>query len=85
MVTNASWIPVKPQKLKELPTGQIKYPMARKYQEHDGSLSGSTILNKDDDPYLEGLRDGGDDSLRKDAEALIAAIKKHELIEFIIE
>ena len=85
MSTNALWIPVKPIKRKHLPTGQIKRAMARKYQDHDGSCYGTTILGKIDIPYLEGLKDGGNNDIEKDAACLIEAIEKHGKIEFIIE
>jgi hypothetical protein len=82
--TRPSWIPVKPVEFHELPN-DIKYPLARKYQDHDGSLSGKNELTKEDIPYLEGLGDGGNPEIGKGSSILIEAIKKYETILFIIE
>ena len=84
MTTSPSWLPIIPRESKSLPNA-IKYPLARKYQDHDGSLSGTTILDETNIPYLEGLRDGGNKEVSKGAKILIEAIKKHDCIEFIIE
>lgn len=45
-----------------------------------GVNSSSTIFNGLDIEYLEGLRDGG----LKDAQSVIDAIKKHEVIEIYL-
>lgn len=80
MSTNAYWRPVVPKKGYEL-GDDIKRKVARRYLDHDGSLTGSVVLDIDALNWLEGLRDGG----VKDAEKLIGAIEKHGEIEVWIE
>ena len=78
------WIPITPKKKNSLPSG-IKYPLARKYMDHDGSLTGKTELSHEDIPYLEGLRDAGNEEVQKGASILIEAIEKYDCILFSIE
>lgn len=84
MSSSPCWIPVKPQVSRDLPIA-IKYPLAKRYQEHDGSLTGTTQLTKDDIPYLQGLYDAGSVEVSRGAQELIEAIEEHGEILFIIE
>ena len=84
MSSSAYWRPVIETPLGNLLPDEIKHVLARKYQDHDGSLSGKTILNHEHIPYLEGLRDAGNGKIANAAEDLIEAIEKHEEIEFEI-
>ena len=84
MSSSAYWRPVIDTPLGNLLPDEIKYVLARKYQDHDGSLSGKTILNYEHIPYLEGLRDAGNDKIADAAEELIMAIEEHKEIEFEI-
>lgn len=84
MSTNPSWRPnVRPNN-RELPK-DIKYPLARRYMNHDGSLSGEVVLTRDDLPYLEGLADAGPTEVSKGARTLIDAIREHLEIVFVID
>ena len=76
MTTNPYWLPADPQRTHELPTA-IKYPLAKRYQDHDGSLGGETILDGSDIPYLEGLRDSGNGDVSTGARLLVEALEKH--------
>lgn len=80
MSTNAYWRPVVPKKGNDL-SDDIKRKIARRYMDHDGSLSGSVRLDSAALGWLEGLRDGG----VKDAGKLIDAIEKHHEIEVWLE
>ena len=84
MSSSPYWRPVPESPLGNPLPNQIKYVLAPKYQNHDGSLSGETLLDRSDLPYLEGLRDAGSGEIAKAAEELIEAIEKHEEIEFRI-
>lgn len=55
----------------------LKRILARKYLDHDGSLSGTAVLDNTELPYLEGLADAGITSAAK----LVKLIKKHGAIE----
>jgi len=80
MSTNAYWRPVVPKKGHDL-SDDIKRKIARRYMEHDGSLSGSARLDSSALGWLEGLRDAN----VKDADSLIQAIEKHGEIEVWLE
>lgn len=70
MSNRPSWeIIPPPAEQRALPIG-IKYPIAMRYMDHDGSLVGEVILNIEDVHYLEGLRDGSDE----DSDAHIGAV-----------
>lgn len=59
----------------------IKCLIAKRYMDHDGSLTGLRGLNGEDIEWLQGLHDAG----IKDAMVLIEAIRKHHDIEVWIE
>ena len=80
MSTNAYWRPVVPKEGNDL-SDEIKRKIARRYMDHDGSLSGSVKLGKSALGWLEGLRD----SDIEDADKLIEAIEKHYEIEVWLE
>lgn len=84
MSTSPHWIPVTPIKKHSLPKA-IKYPLARKYFDHDGTLTGQIILDIYNIAYLEGLRDSGKEGIKEGAQKLIDAIQKYRQIYFILE
>ncbi len=60
---------------------ELKKAIAPKYYDHDGSLGGNwLVLDSDEIPYLEGIRDGG----IKDAQELIDAINKYGAVEIAL-
>lgn len=58
----------------------LKYPLARRFLGHDGSLRGEMTVTREHIPYLEGLADGGTEG----AAELIAAVREHEAVELWI-
>ena len=82
MSTNPYWRP-EILDFNDLPK-DIKYPMARRYMDHDGSLSGEIMLNHEDIGFLEGLREAGNKEVRSGAIDLIEAIEKYDRIVFKI-
>ena len=80
MSAHAHWYPVV-HKTGKLLDHHLKGLIAKRYMDHDGSLSGSCRLNSDDIKWLEGLRDTG----VKDASVLIDAIYDNDEIEIRIE
>ena len=80
MGTNAFWRPIATKDGKLLST-DIKWKIAKRYMNHDGSLTGKAYLSNEDIGWLEGLRDAG----VEDADELIAAIEKHAEIVIFIE
>jgi hypothetical protein len=80
MSTTAYWKPIVPKKGKCL-SDTIKRQIARRYMDHDGSLSGSVILDSTHNDWLQGLLDAGVD----DAGILLDAIAKHSEIEVWLE
>jgi hypothetical protein len=79
------WRPV-PKEIppaRDLPVA-LKYPLARRYMDHDGSLRGETTVTKADIPYLEGLADGGSLEVAEGAAELIAAVREHDAVELWI-
>lgn len=80
MSTNAYWLPVVKKEGNGL-SDDIKRKIARRYMDHDGSLTGNVKLRVTALGWLEGLRDAG----VKDADTLIKAINKHGEIEVWLE
>ncbi len=80
MSTSAYFRLVRPREGESLGT-EIKIILARRYLDHDGSLSGDFILDVSDLGYLSGLLDGG----IKDAKKLIDAINNSEEVEVYLE
>lgn len=82
MSSSPYWLPVKtkPTSLSD----EVKYALAKKYFDNDGTLSGAISLNESDIPYLDGLRDAGNESMKKGALILINAIKRFDNIRFFI-
>lgn len=78
MSASMHWRPVVRQPEGGYVDDAVRYKLARRLWDQDGSLSTEPHeLDKDDLPYLEGLRDGG----TQGAQDLIDAIKKHGSIE----
>lgn len=72
------WRPVFPRPEGEYVDDDLRYALARRLWDQDGSLSTqSHELDKGDLPYLEGLRDGRVEG----AQEIIDAIRKHGTIE----
>lgn len=56
--------------------GQLKYKLARRLWDHDGSLrSEPELVGRELLPYLEGMRDGASGNLSEDAGKLIDLIE----------
>jgi hypothetical protein len=55
------WEPVRPPKGRYL-SDRLRRAIAKKYMGHDGSQAGEVVLDKTAVPWLEGFRDGCDDS-----------------------
>lgn len=73
MSTNLYYEPHSP-KAQVLGT-RLKYIIAQKYFNHDGSISSEHIyLSEGEIPYFEGLGDAG----VEDADKLVEVIKKHK-------
>lgn len=71
------WEPVKPVKGHELPRG-LKYVIARRLWDADGTIRNQAFLNKAYVSYLQGVRDATTFAeVREGAEALISAITEH--------
>lgn len=58
MSTNAYWRIKQPKKGHSL-SDKVKRLFARRYMDHDGSLSGKATIRRDDYEWLTGLYDGG--------------------------
>lgn len=86
MSTNLYWRPTPKPQEKSL-SKQLKYILARKYWDHDGSLTGEPMaLTSDDVPYLAGVRDGSSDvDCARSAQELIDAIAKFGTVEILIQ
>ncbi len=85
MSTNLFWAPVTASADRSLPKA-LKYIIARRLWDHDGSLSGEpVVINASEVPYLEGIRDATSDTdVNRAARQLIEAIIKHGTIELSI-
>ncbi len=85
MSTNLFWQPETSRADRSLPKA-LKYIMARRLWDHDGSLSGDpVVINASEVPYLEGVRDATSDvDVNRAAKQLIEAIIKHGTIELSI-
>jgi hypothetical protein len=68
---------------RDLPVA-LKYPLARRYFDHDGTLRGEMLVTKAHIPYLEGLADGSSGEVAEGARELIAAINEHEIVDLWI-
>ena len=79
MSTTAYFRPVLPKK-GTARGSQLKYLLAKKHLDHDGSLCGKFQLDNTALEYLNGLKDAG----VPDANKLIEGIEKHELIEIYL-
>lgn len=87
MSTNLFWQP-KPKELSKHCLGKdLKYILARRYFYHDGSLTSADPyeLTANDIPFLEGIAAVGNGEQSKQAEGLIEAIGKHEVVWITIE
>lgn len=86
MSSSAHWEIIPPSPKERYLSGGMKRALARRYFEHDGSLSGRCVLNSGDIPYLTGLRDASnpDSDLYKDASTLIEEIVNRDEIRFVI-
>lgn len=74
------WEPAEPTRGIPLPI-QLKYTLARRFFDHDGTLRGDVFLGRGHVLYLEGVRDATNNSeVRQGAEALIDALEKHNTI-----
>lgn len=74
------WEPAQPTKGISLPVG-LKYILAKRFFEHDGTLRGDVFLGPGHASYLEGVRDAATShEVRQGAEALLEAIDKHKTI-----
>ena len=80
MSTTAYWRPIVLKEGNSI-DDDLKRKIARRYMDHDGSLSGSVNMDRADLGWLEGLRDAG----VKDAEKLVEAIEKYYEIEVWLE
>ena len=59
----------------------LKYKIARRFWDHDGSLSGeSVVIDSGHLPYFEGLRDAGVEG----ADEIIKAIQMYEKVDIWI-
>jgi hypothetical protein len=63
---------------------QLKYVIARRFFDHDGSLRGQCILDKRHIPYLEGIADANKGEASEGAAELIKAIREHDIVELWI-
>lgn len=53
-------------------SNKLRYILAKKYMDSDGSLSGEMMLNEDDSGYLEGILDSTDDkNVRQDVKTIL--------------
>lgn len=75
MSSSMYWRPAPKERPPARPlSDDLKYRLARRLWDHDGSVGGDEVeLGKEDLPYLEGLADGGVDG----ADDLVAAIHDH--------
>lgn len=85
MSASMHWRPVYPKPEGEYVEDEVRRALARRLWNHDGSLvSDPSQLDKDDLPYLEGLRDGLSGDGATSAQDLIDAIRKHGSVEIWI-
>ena len=87
MSTSIYWEPVEQRKEYPHITDQLKYILAPKYWDHDGSLRGEDVyLTREDIPYLSGVSDGSRDAdVRKGIKILIDAINKYGSVKIWLE
>jgi hypothetical protein len=74
---------------KEIPSATdlpvaLKYPLARRWFGHDGTVRGQMTVTVSDVPYLDGLADAGAPEIAEGARELIAAVKEHGAVELWI-
>lgn len=83
MSSNLYWrrVPVNPEG-EDLPSA-LKYKLAPRYLDHDGSLGTDWVtLGAEEIPYLEGLRDGSTDpEVRKGIETLLVALRSDGAVQ----
>lgn len=58
----------------------LKYVIARRFFDHDGSVRGECVLDKRSIPYLEGIADAGRGEASEGAAELVKAIREHEAV-----
>lgn len=62
----------------------LKYVIARRFFDHDGSLRGRALLDRRMIPYLEGIADANTGEASEGAAELIKAIREHDAVELWI-
>ena len=83
MSTNLYWKPV--FKNQACIGKQIKYHLAPKLWEHDGTLCSEwTLVGSELLPFLEGLASAGNKEVSGEAKKLMSLIKKHGDIEIAL-
>jgi len=84
MSTSLYWSPL-PEQPKERSIHDLKWTLAKKLGQYDGSCSESLgVVDNDLIPFLEGIAAAGDKGMRDDATELIDAIKKYGKVELTI-
>lgn len=84
MSTSLYWKPL-PEEPKERSLYSLKWALAKKLGEYDGSVSEDLgIVDSSFIPFLEGIAAAGDKDTATDAESLIDAIKKHGKVQLVI-
>lgn len=68
---------------RDLPVG-LKYVIAPRWFDHDGSLRGRCVLDKRHVPYLEGIADANRGEASQGAAELVGAIGEHGAVELWI-
>ena len=79
MSANRYWCPIAPEEENYIELG-LASPIAKKYLDSDGSLSGEVLLGSKDVDFLYGLLFAGIEG----ADELIGAIEKYGVIKFVI-
>lgn len=87
MSTSIYWEPVEKKKEHKHITDQLKYILAPRFWDHDGSLRGDDVfLTASEIPYLSGVRDGSrDKDVVKGVDVLIEAIQKYGMVKIWLE
>lgn len=85
MSFNCYWEPVPPPSANRIPIG-FKYVVARRWFDHDGTLRGEIVLDRDSLAYLRGLMDAAEErtDIHIGAKMLVDAIEKHGQVRFWI-
>ena len=85
MSTNLFYAPRLPQAHQSLTKG-LKFILGPVYFGHDGSLSGSAVLTRNDLPFLAGVKAATNDSaIAQDAQTLIDTIEQYSEIDIWLE